>query len=98
MDDAPVTEFITDREIYRRVILEMVPQARAFLWLATGVLLRAVVIGLVEVPVEGEEAFQVGLREVDHVDTTADQGECGKAWVVHPSGFDARHLRPLAQG
>ena len=35
MDDAPVTEFITDREIYRRVILEMVPQARAFLWLAT---------------------------------------------------------------
>ncbi len=35
MDDAPVTEFITDRDIYRRVILEMVPQARAFLWLAT---------------------------------------------------------------
>jgi hypothetical protein len=29
------TEFLTDREIYRRVILEMVPQARSFLWLAT---------------------------------------------------------------
>jgi phosphatidylserine/phosphatidylglycerophosphate/cardiolipin synthase-like enzyme len=29
------TEFVTDREIYRRVILEMVPQAKGFLWLAT---------------------------------------------------------------
>ena len=35
MDATPVTEFITDREIYRRVILDIVPQARAFLWLAT---------------------------------------------------------------
>lgn len=35
MQGSPATEFITDREIYRRVILDMVPQARAFLWLAT---------------------------------------------------------------
>jgi phosphatidylserine/phosphatidylglycerophosphate/cardiolipin synthase-like enzyme len=35
MDGMGRTEFITDREIYRRVILDMVPQATSFLWLAT---------------------------------------------------------------
>jgi len=35
MADRGTTEFITDRDIYRRVILEMVPQAHSYLWLAT---------------------------------------------------------------
>lgn len=35
MSETGTAEFVTDREIYRRVILEMVPQARGFLWLAT---------------------------------------------------------------
>ncbi len=35
MPGAGRTEFVTDREIYRRVILEMVPQVTSFLWLAT---------------------------------------------------------------
>lgn len=30
-----MTEFITDREIYERVLLGVVPEARQFLWLAT---------------------------------------------------------------
>lgn len=35
MADRGTTEFLTDRDIYRRVILEMVPNAQAYLWLAT---------------------------------------------------------------
>jgi phosphatidylserine/phosphatidylglycerophosphate/cardiolipin synthase-like enzyme len=35
MATAGATDFVTDREIYQRVILEMVPRARTFLWLAT---------------------------------------------------------------
>ena len=29
------TQFITDRQIYERVILEVVPSSKRFLWLAT---------------------------------------------------------------
>ena len=29
------TEFVTDREIYERVILEEIPKAREFLWIGT---------------------------------------------------------------
>jgi phosphatidylserine/phosphatidylglycerophosphate/cardiolipin synthase-like enzyme len=35
MSPAAATTFITDAEIYRRVILELVPQAQRFVWLAT---------------------------------------------------------------
>jgi phosphatidylserine/phosphatidylglycerophosphate/cardiolipin synthase-like enzyme len=35
MAGAVTTEFVTDRDIYRRVILGMVPEAQSFLWLAT---------------------------------------------------------------
>ena len=37
MKDAPepATEFVSDREIYQRVIQEAVPEATQFLWLAT---------------------------------------------------------------
>ena len=30
-----MTEFVTDSEIYKRVLLERVPEARSFVWLAT---------------------------------------------------------------
>lgn len=33
MDDT--TQFLTDRELYQRVILDAVPEAERFLWLAT---------------------------------------------------------------
>ena len=34
-DATTTTTFVTDAEIYRRVILELVPQAKRFVWLAT---------------------------------------------------------------
>ena len=35
MSEPAITEFVTDRDIYQRVILDMVPTASKFLWLAT---------------------------------------------------------------
>lgn len=32
---SPLTEFLTDRAIYERVIQDLVPRARSFLWIAT---------------------------------------------------------------